>query len=115
MGEIILLWNTFKLLLKGYWLTVLKLQQYVCCITIYLRILAFKVGELNFFTRRIKTYRWKEMILWVHEMALTTKSEEATCYSKSGTAGFSKDSVSELFNLLERTGEPNVNCITIYV
>jgi hypothetical protein len=45
------------------------------------------------------------MMLWVHETTLITKSEAATCYKKSGAAGFSKDSVSALFNLLESTIE----------
>jgi hypothetical protein len=55
------------------------------------------------------------VILWVHETTLTTKSEAATCYKKSRAAAFSKDSVSELFNLLERTVEHKVNCTVIYV
>lgn len=55
------------------------------------------------------------MILWVHESTLTTKSDEATCQAKSGVAGFSEDSVSELFDLLERTVEGKVNSIIIRV
>jgi len=55
------------------------------------------------------------MVLWVRQTALTTNSETATCYKKSVSAGFSKDSVSELFNLLERTDEHKFHCITIYV
>jgi hypothetical protein len=34
---------------------------------------------------------------------------------KVRAAGFSKDGVIELFNLLERTVEPKVNAIRIYV
>jgi len=52
-------------------------------------------------------------MLWVHEKTLTTQSEAVTSYKKSGAAGFSKDSVSELFNLLERTVELEVNDIII--
>jgi len=55
------------------------------------------------------------MILWVHETTLTTKSDAATCYKKSGAAGFSKDSVSKLFILLEWTVELKINGIIIYV
>ena len=33
----------------------------------------------------------------------------------AGAAGFSEDSVSKLFNLFERTVEPKVNSIIIYV
>jgi len=53
--KIILLWKIFKLLPMGIWLTVLQLEQQVFYITIYLQSLAFKVGELNFLTPRIKT------------------------------------------------------------
>jgi hypothetical protein len=55
------------------------------------------------------------MMLWVHGTTLATKFEAATCYKKSGAAGFSKDSVSALLNLLERTVERKVNGIIIYV
>jgi len=55
------------------------------------------------------------MMLWVHETTLTTKFEAATCYKMSGAAGFSKDSVSAVFNLLERTVEHYVNGIIICV
>jgi len=55
------------------------------------------------------------MILRVHETTLTTKSEAATCYKKSGAAGCITDSVSELFNWLERTVEPKVNGIIVCV
>jgi hypothetical protein len=73
----------------------------------YLLSLAFRVGELNtfFYAPNQERYRWNELMLWVHETTLTTNSEDATCYKKSGAAGFSKDSVSALFNLLERTVE----------
>jgi hypothetical protein len=67
---------------KGNWLSVLQLEQYVTCITTtYLRSLAFKVGELNQFSYAPKQDRccWNEMVLWVHEATLTTKSEAATC------------------------------------
>jgi len=55
------------------------------------------------------------MVLWVHEVKLTTKSEAATCEKKFGAAGFSHYSVSELFNLLERTVERKINDIIICV
>jgi len=55
------------------------------------------------------------MILWVHETTLTTKSDAAKCYKKSGAAGFSKDSESELFNLLKRAVEHKVNAFRMYV
>jgi hypothetical protein len=77
-GRIILLWKTFKLLLKGNSLTVLQLEQYVFCVTImYLRSLVFKFGEVkNFYCLANPVrHRWKEIILWVHEMTLTTKPE----------------------------------------
>ena len=45
----------------------------------------------------------------------TTQSEAATCQTKSRAADFSKVRVSELFNLLERTVEHEVNGIRIYV
>ena len=54
-------------------------------------------------------------MLWVHETTRTAKSEAATCYNRSRAAGFCKDSVSELFSLLERTAEHKVNVIGIYV
>jgi hypothetical protein len=77
----------------------------------YLRSLAFKVGELNQFSYSPNEdrYRWNELVLWVHETTLTIKSETATCLSKSEAAGFGKDSLSELFSLLERTVEHEVN------
>ena len=71
----------FMLLPKGNWLSVLQLEQYVSCITTtYLRSLAFKVRELNQFSHAPNQdrYRWKEMMLCVHETTLTTKSEAAT-------------------------------------
>jgi len=79
--------------------------------------MAFKVGELNQFSYAPNQdrYRWNDMILRVHETTLTTTSEAATCWAKSEAAGFSKDSVSEFFNLLERTVEHKVNGIIIYV
>jgi len=92
MGKDILLWNTFRLLPKGKWLTFLQLEQYVFCITItYLLSLAFRVGELKQFmyAPNQERYGWKEMMLWVHETTLTTKFEAATCSKKSGAAGFS--------------------------
>ena len=46
---------------------------------------------------------------------LTTKSDTATYWKKSGAAGFSKVSVSELFNLLERAVEYKVHAFRIYV
>jgi len=52
-------------------------------------------------------------MLWVHETTLTTQFEAATSYKKSGATGFGKDSVSELFNLLERAVELEVNDIII--
>jgi hypothetical protein len=55
------------------------------------------------------------MILWVHETTLTTKFDAATCYKKSGAAGFSKGSVSELFSLLERAVEHEVKAFRVYV
>ena len=55
------------------------------------------------------------MILWVHETTLTTKSEAATYQAKFGAAVFSKDSVSELFSLLERTVQHKVHSIIICV
>jgi len=82
MGKIILLWKTFKLLPEGNWLTVLQLEQHVFCTSItYLRSLAFKVGELNQFSYAPNQdrYRWNEMMLWVHETTLTTKSDATTC------------------------------------
>ena len=82
MGKTILLWKAFKLLPKENWLNILKLEQCVFCMTItYLRSLAFKVRELNQFSHAPNQdrYRWKEMVLWVHETTLTTKSEAATC------------------------------------
>jgi len=119
MGKVILLWQTFRLLPKGNWLTFLQLEQYVFCITItFLLSLAFRVGELNqffFYAPNQERYRWNEMMLWVHGTTLATKFEAATCYKKSGAAGFSKDSVSALLNLLERTVERKVNGIIIYV
>ena len=47
----------------------------------YLRSLAFKVGELKQFSYAPNQgrYRWNEMVLWVHETTLKTKSEAATC------------------------------------
>jgi len=41
----------------------------------------FKIGELKQFSyaSNQNRHRWKEMILWVHETTLTTKSEAATC------------------------------------
>ena len=102
MRKIILLSKTFKLLPEVNQLAILRLEQYAFCITItYLRSLAFKVGELKQFsyTPNQDRHRWNEMVLWVHETTLTTKSE---------AAGFSKDSVSELFSLLERTVEHKV-------
>ena len=113
-----MLWKTFKLLPEGNWLTVLQLEKYVFCITItYLRNPVFKVSELNQFSYILNQgrYRWKEMILWVHETTLTSESVAATCYKKSGAADFSKDSVSELFHSLERTVEHKVEGIIIYV
>jgi len=88
-----------------------------CITTTYLRSLAFKVVELNQFSYAPNQDRCRrnEMVLWVHEATLTTKSETATCQKKSGAAGFSNDSVSELFNLLERTVEHKDNGIIIYV
>jgi hypothetical protein len=55
------------------------------------------------------------MVPWVQETTLTTKSEAATCSKRSRAAGFIKDSVSELFNLLKRTVEHKVNVTGIYV
>jgi hypothetical protein len=55
------------------------------------------------------------MILLVHAAKLTNKCEIPTCSKKFGAAGFSKDSVSELFNLLVRTVEHEADCIRIYV
>ena len=52
------------------------------CTTItYLRSLAFKVGELKQFSYAPNQDRhhWNEMILWVHETTLTSKSKGATC------------------------------------
>jgi len=85
-------------------------------ITIYLQSLAFKVGKVNQFPYAPSQdrYRSNEMILWV-SLRQSPLSEAATCYKKSGAAGFSKNSISEFLNLLERTVEPNVNCIIIYV
>jgi hypothetical protein len=60
----------------------LRLEQYKFCITITeLHCLAFKVAELNNFPPRSNKdrYRWKEMVLWIHEMALVTKFYAATC------------------------------------
>ena len=114
VGKIILLWKTFKLLSKGNWLPVLQLEQYMLCTTItYLRSLVFKFGELNQFSYapNQERCRWNEMILWVHETTLTTKFGAATCQAKFGAAGFSKDSVCEVFNLHERTAEHKVNGI----
>ena len=74
--------DNIQVVAKGDWLTVLQLEQYVFCITItYLRSLAFKVGELNKFSYASNQdrYRWNEMMLWVHETTLTTKSAAATC------------------------------------
>jgi hypothetical protein len=75
------MWKTFKLLVKRNRLTVLQWKQYVFCITIsYLRSVALKV-ELKSFSYALNQdrYRCKEVILWVLEMTLTTKSEAATC------------------------------------
>jgi hypothetical protein len=55
------------------------------------------------------------MVLWVHETALTTESETATWFMMSLAAGFSKKTVSELFNLLKRIVENKINVIRIYV
>jgi hypothetical protein len=81
-----------------------------CTTNTYLRNLAFKVGELNQFsyTPNQDRHGWNEMVLWVQETTLPTKSEAAKCQKKYGAAGFSKKSVSELFNLLERTVEHKV-------
>jgi hypothetical protein len=82
MRKIILLWKIFKLLPEGNWLTALQLEQYVFCTTIsYLQSLALKVGDLNHFSYAPNQdgYRWNEMMLCVHKMTLTTKSEASTC------------------------------------
>jgi hypothetical protein len=118
MGKTFMLRKIFKLLPKGNCLSVLQLGQYVFCITTtYLGNLAFKVFELNQFAYAPNQDRRRrnEMVLWVHEAILTTKPETATCWKKSGAAGFSNDSVSELINLLERTVEHKGNGIIIYV
>jgi hypothetical protein len=41
----------------------------------------FKVGELNqhSYAPSQDRYRWKEIIMWIHESTLTTKSEKSTC------------------------------------
>jgi len=77
-----MLWKTFMLLPKGNWLSFLKLEQCVFCITTtYLRSLAFKAGERNRFSYAPNQDRCRldEAILRVHEATLTTKSETATC------------------------------------
>ena len=81
-----------------------------------MRSLDFQVGELNQFSYAPNPdrYRWNGMVLWVHETAFTAKSEAATA-KKSGAAGFIKDSVRELFSLLERAVERKFNGIIIYV
>ena len=96
----------------------LQLEQHVFYITItYSRSLAFKVGELNYFSHLQNKDRcpWKEIVLYVHETTLTTESEPVKCYMNSRTAAFSKDSVSELFNLLQRTVEQTVKVFGTYV
>ena len=58
-----------------------ELEQYVFCITsTCLRRLAFEVGELIHFSYAPNQdkFHWNEMMLWVHETRLTTKSEAAT-------------------------------------
>jgi len=59
-----------------------QLKQYLFCLTTtYLQSVPFKVDELNQFSysQDQDRYRWKEIMLWVHETTLTTKSEAATC------------------------------------
>ena len=62
--------------------------------------LAVKVGALHY--SRHTQLEGRSRLLWVHETTLTAESDAATCYKKSGAAGFSKVSVSELFSLLEK-------------
>ena len=60
----------------------LQLEKYVFCITtIYLRSMAFKVGEQNQFSYAPNQdrNRWNQMVLRVHETTFTTTSEAATC------------------------------------
>jgi hypothetical protein len=118
MEKIIFLWKIFKLWPNGNWLTVLQLEKYVFCITIaYLRRLAFKVGEMNQFSRapHPDRHRGNEMVLWGHETTLTTESEAATWYAMCGAAGCRTDSARGLFDWLETAVERKVSGIIICV
>jgi hypothetical protein len=83
----------------------------------YLRRLDFIVGELNqlSFSPNQDRYRWNERILLVHATTLTNKCELAKCSKTFGSAGFSKENVSEFLNLLVRNVENKTDCIIIYV
>jgi hypothetical protein len=86
----------------------MQLEQYIFCLTItYLQSTAFKVDELNQFSYSTNQdrYRWKEMILWVHERHSQLSLGQPPAKINPGHQVFSKDNVREIFSLLERTVE----------
>ena len=112
-----MLWKTFKLLTEGNWLTFCNWNNtyFVQPSLFYEAWLLKLMNSVIFLRTQTRQWRWNEMVVWIHETTLTTKSDAATCYKKSGAAGFSKDSVSEIFNLLQRAVEHKVNAFRIYV
>lgn len=64
---------------------------------------AFEAAELSHFSHTLNQDRTrsKEKVLRIHETMPTTKYEAVTCQLKSRAEGFSKEKVSELFNLSE--------------
>lgn len=96
----------------------LRLEHNIFCTTISeLDNLAFAAAELSHFTHTLNQNRTccKEMVLRIHETLPTTKYAAVTCQMKSRAEGFSKEKVSELFNLSESIVNSKLNSARLYV
>jgi len=96
----------------------LRLEHNIFCTTISeLDSLAFEAAELSYFSHTLNQdrTRCKEMVLRIQETIPTTKYEAVMCQMKFRAEGFSKEKVSELFNLSESIVNSKLNTARLYV